>query len=73
MMWRLPKLEDEIDFLSKFLPMWMYMLATLTVSQQCVTFFASQLGDVYLAALGAATMIQCDTIFSFIIYARVHL
>ena len=65
MTWRLPKLEDEIDFLSKFLPMWIYLAATVTVSLQCVIFFASQLGDVYLAALGAASMIQSSTLFTF--------
>ena len=65
MTWRLPKLEDEIDFLSKFFPMWIYLVATMAVSTQCVTFFASQLGDLYLAALGAASMIQVATLLNF--------
>ena len=65
MTWRLPKLEDEIDFLSKFFPMWIYLVATMAVSTQCVTFFASQLGDLYLAALGAAYMIQMGTLYCF--------
>ena len=65
MSFRLPKLEDEIDFLKKFFPLWLYITATQTVSLNSITYFASYLGDLPLAALGAASMIQSSTLYTF--------
>ena len=60
-------LSDELDALKIGLPLYFYILGSVTVSLQAINYFAARMGDGYLAGLGLGSAVTSASIFMFML------